>query len=549
MKLAPIAFFAYNRPYHTIKSLECLQKNKLSSKSDIYIFIDGPKHNMHDKIKVKLVKSIVKKLKGFKSKKYFFRDKNFGLSKNFISGITQVLKKHEKVIVIEDDNLVSKYFLNYINNGLNTYKDDQKICGINGFSYPVSKKGLPNHFLVKGAGTWGWGTWRRVWKQITWSPKALIKKIDKKKIIPQKVILLKDKILKKNDSYTIMFDLSMQIKEKYSLVPKIPYSVNSGLDGTGRHAVESTEIYDSIINQKKISINKKKIFYNQNYNSRLEHFYKKNLSTNYRYKIIVIKLIKKILGKKILKKIKKIRLNKFKIDLQNSNNGKFINYLENTNYIKKNFDLFQLAKKHYFLSVRDGKLMNVNQTNFFILDKLKNLFDKYDSKLNIIEIGGGVGQKYLEFKKLIGENFSINWNIVEQKKYFNFLKAKDFDKLKFFDNFDKLVFKNSCPTVLIFSNSLQYIDDPYGLIDNISRKKDIKYLLIENIPLGEKNQSLIQRHNLEKKIFYSFQLFSQKKFIKNVEKDFKLKEKNFSQNIISKNSKISFNFYDLYLER
>ncbi len=249
-----------------------------------------------------------------------------------------------------------------------------------------------------------------------------------------------------------MFDLSMQIKEKYSLVPKIPYSVNCGHDGTGRHAVDKTDIYESIINQRKISINKKKIFYNQNYNSRLEQFYKKNLSLNYRYKIIVIKMIKKILGKKIETKIKKTLFSKNKIEFKNSYNGKFINYLDNTNYIKKNFDLFQLTKKNYFLTVKDGKLMNVNETNFFILDKLKDLFEKYDSKLNIIEIGGGVGQKYLEFKKLIGKSFSINWNIVEQKKYFNFLKVKNFDKLKFFNNFDKLVFKKSYTSVLIFSN-------------------------------------------------------------------------------------------------
>jgi len=162
MKLSPVVFFGYNRPYHTIKSLECLKKNKLSSKTDIYIFIDGHKQCSYDKIKVKLVKNIVKKLKGFKSKKIFFRNKNLGLSKNFISGISQVLKIHESVIVLEDDNIVSKFFLDYINSGLNIYKDDQKVCAINGFSYPVSKKGLPNHFLVKGADTWGWGTWKRV---------------------------------------------------------------------------------------------------------------------------------------------------------------------------------------------------------------------------------------------------------------------------------------------------------------------------------------------------------------------------------------------------
>ena len=82
------------------------------------------------------------------------------------------------------------------------------------------------------------------------------------------------------------------------------------------------------------------------------------------------------------------------------------------------------------------------------------------------------------------------------------------------------------------------------------KKKNIKYLLVENIPLTEKKEkNLIQRHNSEKRIFYSFHLFNQKKFIRNAKKNFKLQEKNFSQNVISNNSEISFDFYDLYLAR
>ena len=103
MSLSPIAFFAYNRPYHTIKSLESLKKNKLSKKSNIIIFIDGPKNDFDDKEKVDAVKKIINKVNGFKSKKIFLRKKNYGLSKNFISGISQVLKSYQKVIVLEDD--------------------------------------------------------------------------------------------------------------------------------------------------------------------------------------------------------------------------------------------------------------------------------------------------------------------------------------------------------------------------------------------------------------------------------------------------------------
>ena len=72
MSLSPIVFFAYNRlTYHTIKSLESLKKNKLSKKSNIIIFIDGPK-NIYDKEKVNAVKEIIKKSADLNQKKYFF---------------------------------------------------------------------------------------------------------------------------------------------------------------------------------------------------------------------------------------------------------------------------------------------------------------------------------------------------------------------------------------------------------------------------------------------------------------------------------------------
>ena len=42
-KLAPIAFFVYNRPEHTKISLKALEKNILAKNSDLIIFSEGAK--------------------------------------------------------------------------------------------------------------------------------------------------------------------------------------------------------------------------------------------------------------------------------------------------------------------------------------------------------------------------------------------------------------------------------------------------------------------------------------------------------------------------
>tara|TARA_Y100000590_G_scaffold431437_1_gene546215 strand:- start:6630 stop:8291 length:1662 start_codon:yes stop_codon:yes gene_type:complete len=549
MKLSPIVFFGYNRPYHTLKSLNSIKENKLSSKTNIYIFIDGPK-NKSDRYKVNAVGEVVKNFKGFKKKKIILRKKNYGLSKNFISGITQILKKHESVIVVEDDNLLSKHFLEYINKGLNMYKKDKSICAINGYSYPVNKNGLSDYFLVKGADTWGWATWKDSWNEIIWDPKKLIKKIKYKNIIKKKRDLLLDKINGKNDSYTIMFDLSMYIKNKYCLVPKKSYSTNIGLDGTGRHVKNKISIYGDELNKSKPKLNMKKISYSEIYNNRLKEFYRKNINLNFKseMKIKAIQLVNKIIGEKLKNKIKIFLYQNDKIDFIANNKIKHKNYLNRISYIKKNFNLLKIAKKNFFVTLRDGKLKNINEANLNILLKIRMLSMRY--KLNVIEIGGGVGQRYYEYIKLFGKKNSFKWFIVEQNSYFEYLKKYNSNSLKFTNNLENTLFKSDKPCLIIFSTSLQYMDNPYSVISKITKLKNVSYLLIENVPFTAKNdQKLIQRHYSDKNNFYSFFLFNQKNFMNVLKKTFKLRDKRFIQMIRSKNSKFKINFYDLFFSK
>ena len=548
MNLAPIVFFVYNRPFHTIQSLKYLKLNKLYKKTDLIVFIDGPKNDIQDKIKVSLVQDIIHNIKGFKSKKIIFRKKNFGLSKNFISGISSVLKKYEKVIVLEDDNLVSRYFLDYVNSGLEIYKNDKNICAINGYSYPVNKKGISNYFFVKGADTWGWGTWRRAWDEIIWDPQKLLERIKNKNILKKKVDLLKNKINKKNDSYTIMYDLSMQLKNRYSLVPKISYSINSGFDGSGRHAKTKTNMYNSVLNQKKIPINKSKVIVSKLYQDRINLFYREKFKQNFiNIKIKLIEFTKKILGKKLEKSIKKNFFNIDEFFFKKNKEAKFIDYFNlNNNYKNENY-LIEFLKKNFLYTFHDGKIKSINESNYYILKKLKLLLNKNEKKLNIVEFGGGIGQKYLEFVKLFNEK-EINWSIVEPKKKKNLLP----NKKNYFFNFNEHTIKlpHNKTNILIISSYLQYLKDPYEFIRKICRLSKVDYLIIDNIPLTkEQEQRLLKRHDLDKKKYYSYFLFNQKKFVKSLSDKFKFKEKINLKKMENYKKNYSFKFYDLFLSK
>ena len=107
--LAPVALFCFNRPNHLKKTLINLKKNYLSKQSKIYFFSDAAK-NKDDYHKVKMVRELIKNFDGFGNKQIILRNKNYGLAKNIVNGIDYVLKKENKIIVLEDDLITSKFF-------------------------------------------------------------------------------------------------------------------------------------------------------------------------------------------------------------------------------------------------------------------------------------------------------------------------------------------------------------------------------------------------------------------------------------------------------
>ena len=123
--LAPVVIFVYNRLHHLKRTINNLKKNDLAKDTRIFIFSDAGT-NLFDKKQVSKVREYLKNIDGFKKIKIYYRKKNLGLAKNIISGITQIFKKENKLIVIEDDILTSKNFLRYMNESLKKYESKKK---------------------------------------------------------------------------------------------------------------------------------------------------------------------------------------------------------------------------------------------------------------------------------------------------------------------------------------------------------------------------------------------------------------------------------------
>ncbi len=252
--LAPIILFLYNRPEHTLRCLESLMNNELASESTLYIFCDGAKPNAteSDIIKINKVREIAS-LKQWCNKVIIKnQNQNIGLRSSVIAGVNEVFLNHNKAIIIEDDLLLSNYFLEYMNKGLHQFENDKSVSQISGHSFQLDIGSLKEDaYFLPLTTTWGWATWKRVWDEVDFSGTDYQKILHDKKTIKAFNLdnsydyysMLLDQLnpSKKISSWGIMFWLHT-FKNNYKvLFPKYTLVSNIGFDGSGTHKENKSE--------------------------------------------------------------------------------------------------------------------------------------------------------------------------------------------------------------------------------------------------------------------------------------------------------------------
>ena len=263
MVLAPILLFTYNRLNHTRRCIEALQKNALSKESDLYIYSDAAKESSQQQA-VNEVRQYLYNLQGFKSITLIERNENWGLARNIIDGVTTQVNRYGKVIVLEDDLIVAPYFLQFMNDALETYKDEPKVGHIQACDF-TQDSSLPETFLIKWTGSWGWGTWKRAWKHFNPNGKELLQKLEEQKLTYTFDFngkygftrMLRRQIEGKNNSWAIRWNASLFLKDILSLNVGRSLVQNEGFDGSGTNCggggLYASNLYLSPLPVKKIS--------------------------------------------------------------------------------------------------------------------------------------------------------------------------------------------------------------------------------------------------------------------------------------------------------
>ncbi len=243
MNFAPVLLFVYNRPYHTRRTIEALQKNNLAKDTELYIYSDGPKTESDVHI-VNQIRAYLKTVEGFKDINCIEREKNLGLANSIISGVNEIINIHKKVIVVEDDLVSSVNFIKFMNGALDFYEDNKKIFSLSGYSFPIK---IPNDYtkdvyILPRVSTWGWGTWKNRWEKTDWDVSDFNEFKDNK--LSQRLFnrggndltpMLKAQMNGDIDSWGIRWSYFLFKNDGYCLYPVKSKIMNIGTDKSGTH--------------------------------------------------------------------------------------------------------------------------------------------------------------------------------------------------------------------------------------------------------------------------------------------------------------------------
>ncbi len=253
--LAPIIIFTYNRLDTLILTINALTKANLAVESEVFIFSDGAKHEK-DNETVDQIRAYIKEISGFKSLVYFFSETNKGLAKSIISGVSKVLETHSKVIVLEDDLIVTTNFLVFMNKSLERYKTENNVFSISGFSFnlkPSAKIKADTYFLNRGW-SWGWATWKNRWDSVDWEVKDYNNFRNNKSLQKQfnaggsdLTAMLDKQMNQKLDSWAIRWFFHQFNVAGLTLYPIKSKVSNNGFGKNATHTTGSSSRYEPVL--------------------------------------------------------------------------------------------------------------------------------------------------------------------------------------------------------------------------------------------------------------------------------------------------------------
>lgn len=249
---APVKITTLHRYEHFKRCIESLRNCTSANETEVYIGIDYPTKDEHWPGYMEIL-NYVDTISGFKAVHIYRREYNFGLLKNSRDLVNRISKRFDRYIATEDDNEFSPNFLEYMNEGLEKYKDDSRVLMICGYNYMFAEKELQSYkynvYPFRGMMAWGYGNWISKVK----TKRAFVDQSRVKEYLHNRKLV--SMMFKHNQHITIhrllsryglqaSGDLMNRIyiiaNDKFCILPKKSKVRNWGFDGSGTNCISET---------------------------------------------------------------------------------------------------------------------------------------------------------------------------------------------------------------------------------------------------------------------------------------------------------------------
>ena len=260
---APVLITVYDRFNHLKNAVESLKKCAEAVNTEIFIASDMTSEKEKE-IQISEIRNYINSINGFKKVTPIFFDENVGIEYSWHFSLDLVFKKHDKIIFLEDDVEVSPLFLNYINKGLDFYKNDPKVFSICGFSpFILGDNYFSENIIFKNQewNAWSFVTWKSKFNalinfrnssemfsdiKLNIGSRAFRKKLDKLSLehYPHLLYSEKQKMPPEFDYLAAYYCLKNNF---FNIMATHSFTINTGNDGSGLRAKKNNEISSKMI--------------------------------------------------------------------------------------------------------------------------------------------------------------------------------------------------------------------------------------------------------------------------------------------------------------
>jgi hypothetical protein len=223
-------------------------------KFKLFFFVDGPR-DQNDILLINQSIQFIKKFCVKKNCKIFIQKKNLGLKKHWIYCMSKTFLNADKAIFLEDDLMLSHRFFDFIHAGLIKYQKNKEIKSICGH-VPIKTFAKDKFYFAWRPSVWGFGTWRRTWKECKQfmknSNKLNFNYKFKKNLFKHGQdlhIALGKNLIKKQSTFGVWWAVNIIIKKGLNLYPSKTLVDNIGFDGSGDNC-SVTSFFKQKLNKK-----------------------------------------------------------------------------------------------------------------------------------------------------------------------------------------------------------------------------------------------------------------------------------------------------------